>query len=268
MGANNTNQNNNMGGNNNNDPFGMFMFSGGAQNSGMAAPSSIFQNTNQFPTTKMENIGNQNGVSIYSQLQRNNGIIQLGINAQGLNGSCKLVLDNNAFGLTCQNNGDSSFNNGNAFFQIAMNPSHFNRQPPPCPFIINGLLNANGQQINLRININIVVLLNENSKLSGNPFVQFFNQNKDQPFNQNIFSYPKHNNEDNVKILFERNNILLSARQNKANPPTTYYSANILGNMPVLVQEFLNNGVINIKVITNNASITPLMKEVIDHILN
>ena len=264
----NQNQNNNM---NNNDPFGMFNFSGGGvQNSGMGGgvPTSIFQNSNQFPTTKMENVGNQNGIPIYSQLQRNNGIIQLGINGQGLNGPCKLILDNNAFGLTCQNNGDSSFNNGTAFFQIAMNPSHFNRQPPPCPFIINGNLNANGQQINLRININIVVLLNENSKLSGNPFVQFFNQNKDQPFNQNIFPYPKHNNEDNVKMLFERNNILLSARQNKANPPTAFYSTNILGNMPVLIQEFLNNGALNIKIITNNASITPLMKEVIDHILN
>ena len=149
-----------------------------------------------------------------------------------------------------------------------MDPSHFNRQPPSCPFVINGNLNANGQQFNLKININIVVLLNENSKLSGNPFVQFFQQNKDQPFNQNVFSYPKYNNEDNVKMIFEKNNIVLSAKQSKANPPTTFYSSNILGNSPVLVQEFLNNGVTNIKIITNNASFVPLMKEVIDHILS
>ena len=127
-----------------------------------------------------------------------------------------------------------------------MDPSHFNRQPPSFPFIINGKLNANGQLFNLQFNLNIIVLLNENSKLSGNPFVQFFQQNKDQPYNQNVYSYPKHNNEDNVKMLFERNNILLSAKQNKANPPTAFYSSNILGNMPVLVQEFLNNGIINI----------------------
>ena len=85
------------------------------------------------------------------------------------------------------------------------------------------------------------------------------------------WEYPqksKHNNEDNVKMLFEKNNILLSAKQNKANPPTAFYSSNILGNMPVLVQEFLNNGIINIKIITNNPSIAPLMKEVIDYILN
>ena len=70
-------------------------------------------------------------------------------------------------------------------------------------------------------------------------------------------------------MIFERNNIYLSAKQNKANPPTSFFSTNILGNMPVLVQEFLNNdGIINIKIITNNASIVPLMKDVIDHILN
>ena len=262
----NVNNNTNM---NNNDPFGMFNFSGGGGGMGMGgAPSTIFQNSNQFPTTKMDNIGNQNGINISTQFQRNNGVIQLGINGQGLNGPCQLVLDNNPFGLSCQNNGSSSFNNGNAIFQIVMDPSHFNRQPPSYPFIIKGNLNANGQQFNLNININILVLLIENSKLSGNPFVQFFQQNKDQPFNQNVYSYPKYNNEDNVKVIFERNNIYLSARQNKANPPTTFFSTNILGNMPILIQEYLNNGVINIKVITNNASIAPLMKDVIDLLLN
>ena len=269
MGSTNQNQNNNMNTMNNNDPFGMFNFPGGGQQVGMGgAPNTIFQNSNQLPTTKMENCGNQNGVSLYTQFQRSNGVIQLGINGQGLNGPCQLALDNNPFGLTCQNNGQSSFNNGTAIFQISMDPSHFNRQPPSCPFVINGNLNANGQQFNLKININIVVLLIENSKLSGNPFVQFFQQNKDQPFNQNIFNYPKQNNEDNVKMIFERNNILLSAKQNKANPPTSFYSANILGNMPILVQEYLQNGIVNIKIITNNASVVPLIKEVIDHILN
>ena len=61
-------------------------------------------------------------------------------------------------------------------------------------------------------------------------------------------------------MIFERNNILLSAKQNKANPPTSFYSANILGNMPILVQEYLQNGIVNIKIITNNASVVPLIK--------
>ena len=252
-----------------NDPFALFNMMGNAPNTGMpAASQGIFQNENQYPTTKIEPAGNQNGIMINAQFQRTNGIIQLGLNGQGLNGPCQLVLDNNPFGLTCQNGGSSSFNNGVAIFQIAMDPSHFNRQPPAHPFIIGGMLNANGQQFNLKINLNIVVLLKENSKLSGNPFVQFFGQNKDQPFNQNVFQYPKYNNEDNVKMIFERNNILLSARQNKANPPSSFYSSNILGNMPVLIQEFLNNGIVNIKIITNTASIVPLMKDVVDSLLN
>ena len=260
---------------NNNDPFNIFNLMGNgpntAPNVGMPNMSSqeIFQNSNQYPTTKMEPAGNNNGQVINSQFQRNNGNIQLGLNCNGLNGPCQLILDNNPFGLTCQNGGTSAFNNGTAIFQIIMDPSHFNRQPPPYPFLINANLNANGQQIPLKINLNIIVLLKENCKLSGNPFVQFFGQNKDQPFNQNIFQYPKHNNEDNVKMIFERNNILLSARQNKANPPTAFYSANILGNMPLLIQEYLNNDrIVNIKIITNNASIVPLMKDVIDSLLN
>ena len=259
---------------NNNDPFNIFNLMGNgpntAPNVGMPNMSSqeIFQNSNQYPTTKMEPAGNNNGQVINSQFQRNNGNIQLGLNCNGLNGPCQLILDNNPFGLTCQNGGNSAFNNGTAIFQIVMDPSHFNRQPPTHPFIIGGNLNANGQQFNLKINLNIIVLLKENCKLSGDPFVQFFGQNKDQPFNQNVFQYPKHNNEDNVKNIFERNNIFLSARQNKANPPSSFYSANILGNMPILLQEFINNGIVNIKIITNTASIVPLMKDVIDSLLN
>ena len=271
--AQNTNVMPNANTNNNNDPLALFNLMGNAPNTGMGigmptSPQGIFQNENQYPTTKLEMAGNQNGIMINSQFQRNNGIIQLGINGQGLNGPCQLILDNNPFGLTCQNGGNSAFNNGTAIFQIVMDPSHFNRQPPTHPFIIGGNLNANGQQFNLKINLNIIVLLKENCKLSGDPFVQFFGQNKDQPFNQNVFQYPKYNNEDNVKNIFERNNIFLSARQNKANPPSSFYSANILGNMPILLQEFINNGIVNIKIITNTTSIVPLMKDVIDSLLN
>ena len=232
------------------------------------APNSIFKNENQLPTTKMENIGNINGVSIYTQFQRSNGVIQLGIYGQALYGECQLMLDNNSFGLFCQNNGTSTFKNGTALFQISMDPSHFNKQPPSCPFFINGNLNANGQLFNLKINLNIVVLFNENYKLSGNPFVQFFQQNKEKPFNQNVFSYPKHNNEDNNKMIFERNNIMLTAKQNKGNVPTSFYSATVLGRMPFLIQELMNNGEVNIQIISNNAHIIPLIKEVIDLILN
>ncbi len=259
--------------NNSNDPFALFNIMGNNNNQNMGMPnisqqSTIFQNENQYPTTKIQMAGNFNGININSQFQRTNGNIQLGLNGQGLNGPCQLVLDNNPFGLTCSNGGTSAFNNGTAIFQIEMNSSHFNRKPPTHPFIIEGNLNANGQQIRLQINLNIIVLFKENCKLSGEPFMQFFGQNKDHPFNQNVFQYPKHNNEDNVKMIFERNNIFLSARQNKANPPSSFYSMNILGNMPILMQEFLNNGIINIKVFASTASIVPLMKDVLDALLN
>ena len=201
--------------NNSNDPFALFNIMGNNNNQNMGMPnmsqqSTIFQNENQYPTTKIQMAGNFNGININSQFQRTNGNIQLGLNGQGLNGPCQLVLDNNPFGLICSNGGTSAFNNGTAIFQIEMNSSHFNRKPPTHPFIIEGNLNANGQQIRLQINLNIIVLFKENCKLSGEPFMQFFGQNKDHPFNQNVFQYPKHNNEDNVKMIFERNNIFLT----------------------------------------------------------
>ena len=86
--------------------------------------------------------------------------------------------------------------------------------------------------------MDIIVLFAENEKLVGNPFVQFFNQNKDKSFNNGNYCYPKYNNEDQVKNLLEKNNIFFVARQNKANPQASFYSANILGNMIFLFESF------------------------------
>ena len=72
----------------------------------------------------------------------------------------------------------------------------------------------------------------------------------------------------NIELpLLEKNNIVLSARQNKANPPTVYFSANICNAIPILIECWLK-GRLNIKIIAHHEAIVPLVKEVLDKILN
>ena len=275
---NNQNANNNQNMNNNNttnttgdnNPFGMFDFSDATNNNqvntNIKAPENIFQNVDQFPTTKVTVSYNQNDLLVCSQFQRNNGQIILGLHISKEGTNCQLNLDKNSFGLICQPN--SNISNNVAFFPIKMDKSNSNTQPPSDPFIINGTLNLNGETINMKIEMNIIVLFIENSNLIGNPFVEFYSKNRDHDFNKEIYSYPKYKNEDEVKKIFEKKNILFSARQNKANPPPSYYSGNILGSMPFLIESCLNNDSINIKIIANNEKVAPLIKRAIDSILN
>ena len=253
-----------------NNPFGMFDFSDATNNNqvntNIKTPENIFQNVDQFPTTKVTVSYNQNDLLVCSQFQRNNGQIILGLHISKEGTNCQLNLDKNSFGLICQPN--SNISNNVAFFPIKMDKSNSNAQTPSDPFIINGTLNLNGETINMKIEMNIIVLFIENSNLIGNPFVEFYSKNRDHDFNKEIYSYPKYKNEDEVKKIFEKKNILFSARQNKANPPPSYYSGNILGSMPFLIESCLNNDSINIKIIANNEKVAPLIKRAIDSILN
>ena len=108
----------------------------------------------------------------------------------------------------------------------------------------------------------------ENLKLVGQPFVEFYTKNNGQEYNNKIYSYDKYNNEEDIKNELERINILFSAKQGKENPPKNYFSANILGSMPFLVEMYIDNGIANIKIIANNPSVVPLIKESIDYALS
>ena len=272
--ATNNNQNinnNNLNNASDNNPFGMFDFSEATNNNSQVkvspkTPENIFENVDQFPTTKVTIAYNQNDLLVCSQFQRSNGKLILGLHLSKEGTNCQLNLNKNSFGLVCQPN--SNIENNIAFFPMNMDKSNTNGQPPLNPFIINGVLNYNGETINLQIEMNIIVLFIENANLIGNPFVEFYSKNRDHEFNKEVFSYPKYKNEEEVKKIFEKHNILFSARQNKANPPLSYYSTNILGNMPFLIESYLNNNAINIKIIANNDKVVSLIKGAIDLILN
>ena len=247
----------------------LFNFGDQTTNAQSSIPKSIFENSNQFPTTKLTPCYNQNNIVIYSQFQRANGLLQLGLyfSEGGKNGAmCNLSLNKNSFGLICAP--FSEIRDNIALFPMKNNMNNADRQPPGNPFVINATLQIDNTTLNIKLIMNICVLYIENGKLSGKPFVDFYTTNQAQSFNSKIYTYPNYDNEEDVKIALEKNNIFFSAKQGKDNTAKSYFSANILGSMPFLVEIFVDNGEINLRIIANNPSVVALIKESIDSALN
>ena len=232
-------------------------------------PKNIFDDTDLYPTTKLTPCYNQDNIIIYSQFQRANGLLQLGlyfVEGGKNNTTCNLTLNKNSFGLVCAP--FSEIRDNVSLFPMKNNQNNADRKPPNNPFIINAVLQYDNKVLNIKLVMNICVLYMENLKLVGQPFVEFYTKNNGQEFNNKIYSYDKYNNEEDIKNELERINILFSAKQGKENPPKNYFSANILGSMPFLVEMYIDNGIANIKIIANNPSVVPLIKESIDYALS
>jgi hypothetical protein len=265
----NNNQTTDENSNNNNNPFDDFDFSNDTntnETNNLDIPKKIFEHEDEFPTTNISTCYNQNNLLICSQFQRTNGQLQLGLYFSKGGTNCQINLNKNSFGLICQSN--SNIKDNKAFFPMINNQSNSSGHPPANPFIIDAVLNYNGEQLNIQIQMNIFVLFIENAKLVEKPFVEFYSKNRGHDFNKNIYTYSKYKDEEKIKNLFEKKNLLFSAKQSKVNPPLTFYSSNILGSMPFLVESCLNKGIINIKIIANNEKIVPLIKGAIDSILD
>ena len=229
----------------------------------------IFDDTDLNPTTKLTPCYNQDNIIIYSQFQRANGLLQLGlyfVEGGKNNTTCNLTLNKNSFGLVCAP--FSEIRDNISLFPMKNNQNNADRKPPNNPFIINAVLQYDNKVLNIKLVMNICVLYMENLKLVGQPFVEFYTKNNGQEFNNKIYSYDKYNNEEDIKNELERINILFSAKQGKENSPKNYFSANILGSMPFLVEMYIDNGIANIKIIANNPSVVPLIKESIDYALS
>ena len=179
---------------------------------------------------------------------------------------CNLSLNKNSFGLICAP--FSEIRDNIALFPMKNNMNNADRQPPANPFVINASLQIDNNVINIKLIMNISVLYIENAKLVGKPFMDFYTKNQGNNFNSKIYTYPSYDNEEDVKVALEKINILFSARQGKENPPKSYFSANILGSMPFLIEVFVDNGEVNLKIIANNQSVVALIKESIDSVLN
>ena len=232
-------------------------------------PKTIFENSDQFPTTKVTPSYNQNNIVVYSQFQRANGLLQLGLYFAegGKNGAmCNLSLNKNSFGLICAP--FSEIRDNIALFPMKNNMNNTDRKPPTTPFIINAMLQFENKTLNIKLIMNISVLYIENAKLVEKPFVDFYSKNNAQSFNSKIYTYPNYDSEEDVHTALEKINIVFCAKQGKENPPKSYFSANILGSMPFLLETFVENGEVNIRIIANNPSIIDIIKESIDSVLN
>ena len=115
--------NNNLNNASDNNPFGMFDFSEATNNNSQVnvspkTPENIFENVDQFPTTKVTIAYNQNDLLVCSQFQRSNGKLILGLHLSKEGTNCQLNLNKNSFGLVCQPN--SNIENNIAFFPMNM----------------------------------------------------------------------------------------------------------------------------------------------------
>ena len=154
-------------------------------------------------------------------------------------------------------------NSSIAYYPVSIDNNNNDNNFPSSPFTINCMINAGGIEAVGKVECSINILFIDGFKLSGKPFVEFFQKNKDNNFNSNTYNYNPLS-EDQEKSILEKNNISLSAKQGKANPPLTYYSASIAGNLPFLVETCRKNNQMVVKIIANHQSIVPLVKSVLD----
>jgi hypothetical protein len=145
---------------------------------------------------------------------------------------------------------------------------------PNYPYSLGIKFSANGEKTEFNVPLLINCLFVESGKMSTQNFVEFFkaNNNKDHNVRYIINNISQiFTNEEGLSQKFERNNIFLVAKQNKTDPPTTFYSCNVSNNLPVIVECYCEKEVpvsMKVKIIGSAAPIIPFMKEVIDKIFN
>ncbi|MCQ2817974.1 MAG: hypothetical protein MJ252_11975 [archaeon] len=231
----------------------------------------IFEDTSHYPTSNECQVYSSPNLTIKGQFQRQNSNIILGLYFQSsspMSGTqCQVMLNKNSFGLFITPNQNTQMigNSSIVYYQVIIDKSNNDMHPPSSPFAVDIGINAGGNNVTGKIECSINVLLLDGFKLSGQPFVEFFQKNKDQSFNQNNFSY-NIQSEDQFKSTLEKNNIAFSAKQNKANPPLMYFSANIAGGIPFLIEAYIKDGKAGGRVLANHESIVPLVKIVLDKI--
>jgi hypothetical protein len=110
--------------------------------------------------------------------------------------------------------------------------------------------------------------------MSTQNFVEYFKTNNNNNFNVNYYINniaQMYTVEENLNAKFEKNNIFLVAKQNKTDPPTTFYSCNVLNNLPVIIECYCpkqSPPTMKVKIIGSAGPIIPLIKEVVDNILS
>lgn len=242
------------------------------------------ENSTNMKTQSPQLVLNQN-LLIYSSFNRDNGKIVLGlfIKNKSLQKYSNFIVDSlqNSFSLGFEN---SKINSGKSlgpnssdyfYFNMVVDPNKNDKSPPGFPYSINLRLAANnGESFDFGVPLLINSLFVENGRMSTQNFVEYFKTNNNNNFNVNYFinNIPQmYTVEENLNAKFEKNNIYLVAKQNKTDPPTTFYSCNVLNNLPVIIECYCpkqSPPTMKVKIIGSAGPIIPLIKEVVDSILS
>jgi hypothetical protein len=226
------------------------------------------------------NILKSRDLSVYSSINRDAEKIILGLfiqnkSNQNLN-KFDLMFSNNSFGLCVDSIISSpglilSGKGEKIFYGISIDNSKSDKRQPSVPYNIEAKIITNFTTESLSIPLNINSLFIETGKMANKPFVDFFSINKDHSFNETVtYSQLKSGfSVDSLNRIFERNNIFLVAKQNKFDPPMMYYSLNISGVIPVIIEcSFLKDQKsLKTKVISAIECITKLTRNSLDLIL-
>ncbi len=242
------------------------------------------ESSTNMKTQKPLIVLNQN-LLVYSSFNRENGRILLGffINNKSPQKYSNFAIDSlqNSFSLGIENpkansakalapNGSDYF-----YFNMVVDPNKNDKSPPGFPYNINLRMSANnGESYDFSVPLLINCLFVENGRMSTQNFVEYFKTNNNNGFNisYSINNIPQiYTIEDNLNAKFEKNNIYLVAKQNKTDPPTTFYSCNVLNNLPVIIECYCprqSPSMMKVKIIGSAGPIIPLIKDVVDNILS
>ena len=239
-------------------------------------------NENNMKTQQPHMILNKT-LLVYSSFNREDGKIILGfyLKNKSLQKVSNFTLDflANSFSLGLENpkihigkilepNSSDYF-----YYNLTIDPTKNERSPPAYPYFINMKLSYNNETEDLQVPLLINSLFVENGKMTTQNFVEYFKLNNNKEFNITFFInniQQDLTNEEFLNKKFEKNNIFLVAKQNKTDPPTVFYSCNILNNLPVIIECFCpkqSPAVMKVKIIGSASPIIPLIKDVVDMIL-
>jgi hypothetical protein len=243
------------------------------------------ENNTTMNISSPQKVFNNNNLQIYSSFNRDKekgGIIVLGLFIKNKTSKdySNFLIDTlpNSFALGFENPGvnQNVRIKGNLhqylYYNMIIDGQKNDNNTPNYPYSVPIKYSANGEINEFKVPLLINCLFVESGKMTTQNFVEFFkaNNNKDHNLNYVVNNVAQiFTNEEGLTQKFEKNNIYLVAKQNKTDPPTTFYSCNVSNNLPVIVECYCPRqtpAFMKVKIISFAAPLIPFMKEVIDKI--
>jgi len=270
-----------------------FEFSGGNTGSESFTDESqtikIFDNnsngvTSQTPnlcvTPSVQGVNGNTGLAIYTTFARENSKMIFGLYIKNYSNTTisniEIFLNNNSFGLAVTNQNLGNLTISGKSSQTIKLPCEIlneknDKKQPISPFKIDVCLKSSLDVFFFSTPFLINILFSETGKMPNQNFVEFFKANSGNKANITYFAdniNSTYTTDEGLNKFFEKNNIFQVAKNNKADPPLTYYSMSVANVISCILQvSFKPFTGINFKIISNVDQITPLVKEVLDYIL-